>query len=278
MPFVMGLTGWLCAATSQTASAIWYSSPLFNAADPVGTRMSSAIDVELRKLMGENKLKRLKKLPYDADTAFLRMYQKNLLQRNTDGYVNYASVQHAIQSFNLPISRFLLIYDMTGYKSGANITYDFSEKHPMLAAGPAWQFASQAISNINLNDIDSIRCKASMIDFNTIELQANYTINATSKTCDAYPLDCVTESLLKFDRSNGAQVNKDDLFKGASHDTHWGKIWGGSILLTGGIAVCILGATAHNVSPGAYILGGAMAIGGGTLLSIGIIRQKNESK
>ena len=112
---------------------------------------------------------------------------------------------------------------MTGYKSGANITYDFSEEHPLLAAGPAWQFASSVISNINLNDIDSIRCKASIIDLNTTELQANYTINANSKTGDAYPLDCVTESLLKFDRTNGAPVNKDDLFKGASHNTHWEK-------------------------------------------------------
>jgi hypothetical protein len=273
--FFVSLSAYVFCSFAQPASDIWYSSPLYDTADLKGKRMSSTIDVELSKLAMDNRLGRLKKLPYNADTALRRIFHQHLIQRENDGFLSYASVQHIIQSFNLPITRVLLIYDITADQEIATKKIDL-DKYPV--PNPGGFIASSIVSNINFDNIDSIWCKVSLIDFNNPLLLTNHIINATYQNCKGSPIDCVTEIIQKFGRIQGNALKNDNFFVGAPHDQHWGKIIGGSLLLAGGIAILALASGSQNALPAAYVLGGAMTCGGCAFLTIGIIKQSNYAR
>ncbi|MGB7568814.1 MAG: hypothetical protein WBM07_13220 [Chitinivibrionales bacterium] len=274
MVFLAALIVYAFYASAQPASDIWYSPPLFNADDPKGKRMSSIIDVELSKLAMNNRLGKLKKLPYAVDTALQRMFQQRSLQRENDGFFNYASVQHVLQSFNLPLSRVLLIYDITADQETATKKSDL-DKYP--TPNPGGQIATSVISNINFDNIDSIWCRVSLFDFNNPLLLTNHILDANDQTCKGSSIDCVTETIQNFGRIGNSPKN-DNFFVGSPHDQHWGKIVGGSLLLAGGVTILALALSSQNASPAAVVLGGAMACGGCTILTIGIIKQADYSK
>lgn len=103
-------------------------------------------------------------------------------------------------------------------------------------------------------------------------------INATDQTCKGSPIECVTETIQKIGSIHINTLKNENFFVGSPHDQHWGKIIGGSLLLAGGIGILALASGSRNATPAAYVLGGAMAFGGCTILTIGIIKQTKYAK
>ena len=266
------------AGFAQSQTELLYTSPLYQSADPTGKFVSRVIDVELTKLAIKKKSGELKKIAFKSDTTLLRFYQQDSLPRSGQGFLDPASIKLKLQQLNIPVTKILLIYDVTAH-------HDFSSwKPPKVLVGGSGMFAGSIVvdnlSMANLNNFDSLWCKLSFIDFINPENSKNEEIIANESTCSGDPIECVVETIRNTGRTTTISSNKPSLqFIGTPKSQHWGKIIGGSLLIAGGIGIFTLSNIMVPESHTITNLGcSAMVCGGATLLTIGIIKQSRYYK
>jgi hypothetical protein len=174
----------------------------------------------------------------------------------------------------------LLIYDVTASR-------DFSSwKPPKVIITPfatspiAGAIVTDAFSNANLNNFDTLWCKISLIDFNIPTFCQNKEVVANEQTCSGEPVDCIVETIQSIGKNTHSKNGKTELrFIESPSDQHWGKIIGGSLLLAGGVGLIALSPLMLSDFTKVAVVGGcAMAGGGVTFLTIGIIRQAHYSR
>lgn len=272
------LTFYCQIASAQNGSEIWYALPLYQSDDPTGKFVSHIIDAELTNLAMKNKLPGLKRLSFDADTSLKKFYQQNSLTRDNQGFIDPTAIRSKLEQFNIPLTKLLLIYDVT-----ANREFT-SWKPPKVILTPYSSIAGSIIidnlSNANLNHFDSLWCKISLIDFNNPSFYQCKEVIANEQTCSSEPVDCILETIQKIGKSTNSTKGKTELqFIESPSDQHWGKIVGGSLLFAGGIGLIALSPfMLSEFAKVAVVSGGAIAGGGATLLTIGIIRQAHYSR
>jgi hypothetical protein len=258
---------------------VGYTVPLYNANDRTGRSVSQVIDVELTKLAMNEKLGVLSKLPFNVDTTFRRLYQRDSIERINETYLKPDAVCRCFKQFGVSAEKILLVYDVTanyhyaGWKKyvlpseveyaidpfGTNIFLD--NWHTMTATSP--------------NNFDSLWCKVSLIDCIDPVKSVHRSISTNEDACDDETVWCVIRTIQDIGRSTTVRSGKPDVqFDRYRGERHWGKIIAGPLLCAGGVFLYTLGRSDHFRAKPVMIIGGStLFIGGTAILTIGIIKQ-----